>query len=421
MKREIKYKNYACIDKDTYFKVRENLENYLTKSGKKNVNNYASIFNRFLKHLDKHGIFFKHFTQADMEKFSASSKRARGSFRSIREYLIKERYVITDKYLSQNSAAGNKFSFYVNEYLTAKERGGLRKSSIECYRKTLKKAAEFFEQNQTGALNEISRDIIEKYINELLVKKKKRSDRPMKINSVREKIHLINSYFSYLVNEGYLNYNPAALIKPPKKEKIIHSNYLSVEEMKKLFAVTAEDTVYGGRDNMLFKLAYACGLRVTEVINVKCSDLLFETGMLKVREAKGGIERAVPLLKYMQTALEAYIKQNRIQENDYLFYSRKNKVIGTAGAKWALYKYLAKTGVKKKLSFHLFRHSAGKHLLERGLGIRYVQKFLGHRSINSTAVYTKLTIENLKQAVKAYHPRETGKAEFYGKTGFKSR
>jgi len=185
-------------------------------------------------------------------------------------------------------------------------------------------------------------------------------------------------------------------------------NFLTREEIKDFFMKNSWKKYYEKRNYYLFLLMYNCGLRVNEVVHIKEKDINYETGMLHIREAKGGSERVVPMSYFITENLKNYVKIAKYEDmkEQYLFTGASGNMLLEQNLGRSFRGYLRKAGIEKKVTLHMFRHSIARHLLGSGLDIRYIQKFLGHKTIDSTAVYTSLDVRELKEALQKFHPRE---------------
>lgn len=216
----------------------------------------------------------------------------------------------------------------------------------------------------------------------------------------------VKIFFKALYIKEVIFMNPANNIKykptGEKKEKII----LSEDEMILFLDSIGCSTYIQRRDRAMFELIYSSGLRVSEVLNLKRSDINFYDSTVFIRLGKFGKDRIVPVCNTALYFLDTFYRKKK--KDCYLFTSSNGaKKLTPMSVKLRLKKYLKMAGIEKEgVTTHSIRHSTATHLLERGADLRYVQTLLGHESINSTVVYTHLLIENLKRVYRCYHPRE---------------
>jgi len=220
----------------------------------------------------------------------------------------------------------------------------------------------------------------------------------------------LKSFFNYLIFEDYRKTTPLELIEVPKIGRKLPDT-LSLQEIDKLIAAIDLSKEEGERNRAMLETLYSCGLRVSELITLKISDLFFEEGFIKIT-GKGNKQRFVPISPTTQKYIHLYKDQVRnhlvIQKGheDTLFLNRRGKQL-TRAMVFTIIKTLAvKIGLNKTISPHTFRHSFATHLLENGADLRSIQMMLGHESITTTEVYMHLDRKHLSEVLNAYHPRK---------------
>ncbi|AAL81992.1 recombinase XerC [Pyrococcus furiosus DSM 3638] len=210
------------------------------------------------------------------------------------------------------------------------------------------------------------------------------------IRSINLVVQALKAYFKF---EG-LN-EEAERLRNPKIPKTLPKS-LTEEEVKKLIEVIPKDKI---RDRLIVLLLYGTGLRVSELCNLKIEDINFEKGFLTVRGGKGGKDRTIPIPQPLLTEIKNYLRR-RTDDSPYLFVEsrRKNKEKLSPKTVWRILKeYGRKAGIK--VTPHQLRHSFATHMLERGIDIRIIQELLGHASLSTTQIYTRVTAKHLKEAV----------------------
>jgi integrase/recombinase XerD len=219
----------------------------------------------------------------------------------------------------------------------------------------------------------------------------------------------LKSFFDYLVFEEYRETNPTDLLETPKIGRKLPDT-LSQDEIDTLLAAIDLSHPQGERNRTIFETMYSCGLRVSELITLKISDLFFEEGFIRVL-GKGNKERYVPIHQDAQEFIDMYRKEIRSHMQpkkgfeDTLFLNRRGKAL-TRQMIFMILKDLAiKIGLKKKISPHTLRHSFATHLLQNGADLRAIQQMLGHESITTTEVYVHVDKSYLKTVVETFHPR----------------
>ncbi len=219
----------------------------------------------------------------------------------------------------------------------------------------------------------------------------------------------LRSFYGYLILEGIIETNPTALLESPKKGLHL-PEVLSTAEIDSILAVIDLSNSEGQRDKAILELLYSCGLRVSELCNLKMHDLFLEEGFLKV-VGKGNKERLVPISNQAIKELDLwFLTRNTITpkagEEDYVFISVCRKQhLSRITVFHNLRLYAERAGITKKISPHTLRHSFATHLLEGGANLRVIQAMLGHEQISTTEIYTHIDRSMLRQQVLTYFPR----------------
>ena len=222
----------------------------------------------------------------------------------------------------------------------------------------------------------------------------------------------IRNFFTFLAQEGYLAGNPAKGLRLAREPDTLPKNILTPDEARKIIEAPDTQTLSGYRDRTLLEVLYATGLRKEELRNVNVADINLEEELLRVNKGKGGKDRVVPLSRIACQYLENYIKAVRPElakgrPSEKLFISiRDGLPLGRHGIDRLLAKYARKLRLKKHVTCHLWRHSCATHLLKNNANLRHVQQILGHASLATTERYLRLTITDLKEAHRKFHPRE---------------
>lgn len=219
----------------------------------------------------------------------------------------------------------------------------------------------------------------------------------------------IKGFFRYLLVNKYINENPVEKLTPPKLAKNL-PEVLSVNEIDLIFSKPGTGDKLGLRDRAILELMYACGTRVSEMINLKVSDLFFEDEVIRVF-GKGSKERIVPIGTSAVKWITSYLNKSRpllekkMKSENYLFLNGRGTRLSRMGAWKIIGRYAKEAGIMKSVHPHTFRHSFATHLLEGGADLRAVQEMLGHADISTTQIYTHIDREYIKQVHKEFHPR----------------
>ncbi|MFL2546603.1 MAG: site-specific tyrosine recombinase XerD [Candidatus Rariloculaceae bacterium] len=229
-----------------------------------------------------------------------------------------------------------------------------------------------------------------------------------KPRSTARQLSSFRRFYRYLLREGVISEDPTADIAMPKIGRSLPQS-LSEDEVDALLAAPNVSEPLGNRDRAMLELLYATGVRVSELINLKMSQINLNQGVIRI-VGKGDHERLIPLGDEAQDWLRDFIDGARIEillerQTDYLFPTRRGDCM-TRQAFWHIIKrYAKKAGVKKKLSPHTVRHAFATHLLNNGADLRVVQMLLGHSDVSTTQIYTHVARERLKDLHSQHHPR----------------
>lgn len=223
----------------------------------------------------------------------------------------------------------------------------------------------------------------------------------------------IKHFYKFLILENYLTINPAELIETPRIKRKLPV-YLSVEEIDNMLSHIDRSTAEGERNIALLETLYSCGLRVSEVVNLKRSQIHKAEGFISVI-GKGNKERLVPIAKSAIKLIEIYIENYRLKldvkkgNEDFIFLNRRGSKLTRQMVFYIIKDLAVLAGIKKVLSPHTMRHSFATHLLEGGADLRAIQEMLGHESITTTEIYTHLDQHFLRENILSFHPRNQSK------------
>ena len=228
-------------------------------------------------------------------------------------------------------------------------------------------------------------------------------------NSAARYYSSIKGFFRYLFIQNYIKENPMEKVSSPKLKKGLPL-VLSVTEVDSILSKPDTSNVLGLRDKALLELLYACGVRVSELLGLKVSDLFFNEEMIRVF-GKGSKERLVPVGRSAVKWVKEYLIKSRPmlekkhKSENFLFLNKRGTKLSRMGIWKIVDKYVKDAGIKKEVHPHTFRHSFATHLLEGGADLRAVQEMLGHADISTTQIYTHIDREYIKQMHKDFHPR----------------
>jgi integrase/recombinase XerD len=230
----------------------------------------------------------------------------------------------------------------------------------------------------------------------------------MTVSSQARIISGLRAFYKYCLLEDIVKRDPTTLLEAPKLSRIL-PDILSFSEIENIISKIDLSTPEGGRNKAIIETMYSCGLRVTEVVNLKLSQLHLDVGFIRVI-GKGNKERLVPVGRAAIKFIDIYRKEIRIHtpvqkgEEDFLFLNRRGKRLSRVMIFLIIKDLVTKAGIRKNISPHTFRHSFATHMVEGGADLRAVQEMLGHESITTTEIYTHLDREFLRKTLHLYHP-----------------
>ena len=280
---------------------------------------------------------------------------------------------------------------------------GLADNSVMNYSLDLQRLRHFLAEHRLKVSPiDIDNTVVQQFIYEVA--------KEVSATSQSRMISGLKSFFSFLLFENYRTSNPMELIETPRLGRKL-PDVLSLEEIDLLISVIDLSTAEGERNRSIIETLYGCGLRVTELVELRISDLYFEEGFISVT-GKGNKQRFVPIAGTTQKLISLYINEVRIHApikkgfEDILYLNRRGRQLSRAMI-FTIVKQLAKKAeLEKKISPHTFRHSFATHLLENGADLRAIQLMMGHESITTTEIYMHLDRSHLQEVLLTYHPRK---------------
>ena len=294
-------------------------------------------------------------------------------------------------------------NIFVREYLaTLKLERNLSENTIASYKNDLSSLINYLNDSGLKDPSEITSKNLSDFF--VLLSKLGLSSR-----SSARYYSSIKGFFGYLFSSGYIKINPMDKISAPKVSKNL-PNVLNINEIEKILSEPDVSKKLGLRDKTLLETFYACGLRVSELINLKLSDLFLTEEMIRVF-GKGSKERFVPIGSSAINWIGEYLKAGRpllekkAKSQNILFLNNRGTKLSRMGVWKIVNNYAELAGIKKEVHPHTFRHSFATHLLEGGADLRAVQEMLGHVDISTTQIYTHIDRDYIKQVHRDFHPR----------------
>ncbi len=279
----------------------------------------------------------------------------------------------------------------------------LSENSIEAYLHDVNKFVQFLEFQKYDLS---PKDIQLKHLQEFV---QWVNELGMTATSQARLISGIKGFYKYLLLENVLSVDPTALLEAPRLARKLPDT-LSLDEINKIIDAIDLSRKGGQRNKAMLETLYSCGLRVSELVNLKISNLFFNEDYIKVT-GKGDKERLVPIGSVAIKQIEIYKDEVRCHlaikkdQEDFLFLNNRGSKISRIHVFTTIKQLAFKARIKKKISPHTFRHSFASHLIEGGADLRAVQEMLGHESITTTEIYTHLDRDYLREAIIRFHPR----------------
>lgn len=286
----------------------------------------------------------------------------------------------------------------------------LSHNTVDAYIRDINKMNSFFNtENSQIKIDSVNHGDFQNYLSHL-------NDSEINARSQSRIISSIRSFFKYLILEKIIDHNPSDLLENPKTGKKL-PEFLTIEEIDLMVSQIDRSKSDGERNIAILEVLYGCGLRVTELIELKISEIYWKEGFIRII-GKGNKERLVPLGKIASKHLKIYLNEIRIHQKlenqfiDHVFINKNGKKLSRVMIFKIVKKLTEKAGIQKNVSPHTLRHSFATHLVEGGADLRAVQEMLGHQSITTTEIYTHLDKNYLKQNILDYHPLEKSKMDW---------
>jgi len=279
---------------------------------------------------------------------------------------------------------------------------GLSSNSIESYELDIRKFISYLEGfDDKFLINTIDRALVQEFLYSIT--------EVVAPTTQARIIAGLKNFFNYFILEGYIKISPVELIETPKLGRKL-PDVLSVEEIDLLISAIDLSSNEGFRNKVMLETLYSCGLRVSELVGLRLSDLFFEEGFIRVI-GKGSKHRFVPIDSNTIELITLYNDSIRVHmtvkkdSSDILFLNRRGGQLTRAMIFTIIKRLAVEINLQKNISPHTFRHSFATHLLENGADIRAIQLMLGHESITTTEIYTHVTTDRLRSVLEEFHPR----------------
>jgi len=274
-------------------------------------------------------------------------------------------------------------------------------NTVDSYTRDLKKFKSFLEESNITNYTELKKEQVLDFLKFLHIDQSE--------SSIARILSTLRSFYKFLVREEICRKNPWVQVSNPKKP-IKMLEVLSIDEVERFLDSIPSSTKLELRDKAMFELIYSCGLRVSELINLRLQDIDFDEELIRFI-GKGDKERITPVGRNGLLYLNKYIRTSRYKierehKSDYVFLNKYGNKITRQGFWKILKKYARRINLDKNIYPHIFRHSFATHMIQKGADLKTVQELLGHSSISTTEIYTTLNKSHIKEAYFKYHPRE---------------
>ena len=311
------------------------------------------------------------------------------------------------------NTTGRDFEQFAEEFINYSRVRNMAESTIKSQQWKLGKFLIFLSRNSIEQPDQISKAIIFDYQTELYHAINNRG-RPNSVRSQNNMISTVKSFTAFLKRNDYIISDPGLAVQYGKTPKTLPRGIFTRSEARRIINAPDKTCTIGYRDKTIMEVLYSTGIRKNELNNLTLNDVDYDDGFLQIIQGKGGKDRITPLGKIACRYLENYIKSVRPElikdpYNNYLFLSLHGNKL-SRNVVWELVrKYAKKAKIKKRVSPHTFRHTCATAMLKNKADIRAVQELLGHESLNTTQIYTRVTINDLKAVHAKCHPRERDK------------
>lgn len=276
-------------------------------------------------------------------------------------------------------------------------------NTLDAYQRDITRFLEFLEAEGSKSLLEVDNYLVRNFIAKLRlgeISEVKISD-----NSLARNISSLRSFFYYLIEFKGFDKNPFVNIKQVKRKQQL-PEFLFYNEVEQILDSIDTSDFTGLRNRLMFEIMYGCGLRLSELVNLKFADIDFSNRIINII-GKGNKERIVPFHHLIKDLLLDYQAQvsNMQLDHDFIFINNRKGQISPRGVQFTLDKVVLAAGLSKNVSPHMLRHSFATHLLDNGADIKVVQDLLGHENISTTQIYTHVSIDKLVSVYQKAHPR----------------
>jgi len=329
---------------------------------------------------------------------------------SIRGHVALKKTKGYEKFLFERSEATPKgLSYYILEYLKWMQMQNYSVVTIENRKRYLGYFAIWALENKAEEIQTLGRELLDNYKKYLFEVKKKKNGLSLGVYGQWSRLEPLRSFFSWMARKYFILYNPASELDLPRLGQTLPGNILTDEQVDAILSQPDLKTRRGIRDRAILEVFYSTGIRRLELTQLSVYDINFDRDTIMIHQGKCAKDRVVPLGNRCREWLSRYIEQVRphfVAKVDNLFLTNAGDPLKTSYLTRAVREYIEAAGVKIDGSCHIFRHSMATLMLENGADIRFIQEMLGHARLSTTQIYTKVSIEKLKEVHRNTHPAE---------------
>jgi integrase/recombinase XerD len=307
------------------------------------------------------------------------------------------------------------FDEYFDAFQSFLKRNGNSEQTQETYKRQISQFFRFLSEYypRITAPADIKREIVADY-HDFLKEQQTESGKTLSNKTIHLKLSALKSFFHFLLKEDYIISDPTKSISMPKQEKRLPRTILTEEEVMAILQSCDTRTAVGSRNRAMLELLYACGMRTTELCQLKIADVDLQEQTVFIEKGKGNISRSVPIGQYAAHYIQEYVVKARKfflkgkrSDPGFLFLTQfGNPFDRKTVNKFVMKPIQRRLQFKKNITVYSFRHSIATQLLRRSVDVAYIAKLLGHRSLNTTQQYLNIEIGDLKKIHSLYHPRE---------------
>jgi integrase/recombinase XerD len=296
---------------------------------------------------------------------------------------------------------------YMYEHFDWMRISGYSEDTVRTRRIAIRRFITWCEERALREPKEITKPILERYQRHLYYHRKS-DGRPMTLGSQLACLAPLKTFFKWLAKENHIPYNPASELTLPQPPRHLPRVILSVQEIEAILREAEPGSVQGLRDRAMLETLYSTGLRRMELPHLALYDIDLKRRLIVVREGKGRRDRVVPIGARAAAWVEKYLVEARpqllIADNETLFLTDYGEPITPEYLAERVRRYMGFAGIDKPGAAHLFRHACATHMLENGADTRFIQTLLGHADLGTTQIYTRVSIEKLREIHDATHP-----------------